>query len=251
MARIAICDDDEIYLEKIKPRLAAALKNAGLGGEVSYFTDGNLILSDFERREPYDIVILDIDMPKINGKNLAEKLRVLDSSFFLVFITSYKSEVYNTIPYRINAFIPKDSADEYMVSELERVFEDYKKYKPEYEILSVISEQGKREIRIPTGDIFYFYCSNKTNYAVTGAEEYRLSDKRFSEIEKCYLNKGFFEICRGCMVNIRKVREVQSSAVILDSGASLPLSRGRKSGLLEEISKYVFSEVDNRDLANA
>ena len=131
------------------------------------------------------------------------------------------------------------------------MFEDYKKYKPEYEILSVASEQGRREIRIPTGDIFYFYCSNKTNYAVTGTEEYRLSDKRFSEIEKCYLNKGFFEICRGCVVNIRKVREVQSSAVILDSGASLPLSRGRKSGLLEEISKYVFSEVDNRDLANA
>lgn len=251
MARIAVCDDDEIYLEKIKPCLAATVKNSGFVAEVSYFTDGNIILSDFECREPYDIVILDIDMPKINGKNLAEKLRVLDSSFFLVFITSYKSEVYNTIPYRINAFIPKDSTDEYVESELGRVFEDYKKYKPEYEILSVISEQGKREIRIPTGDIFYFYCANKTNYAVTGAEEYRLSDKRFSEIEKCYLDRGFFEICRGCIVNIRKVKEVRSKAVILDSGVSLPLSRGRKSGLLEEISKYVFSEVDNRDMANA
>lgn len=36
-------------------------------------------------------------MPKINGKELASKLREFDMSFFLAFITSYSDELVNTV----------------------------------------------------------------------------------------------------------------------------------------------------------
>lgn len=243
MIRIAVCDDELMYLRSLKGLFSAALKKADLSADVSFFTTGNDIINDFLCHRPYDIVILDIDMPGIDGKTVAQKLRIMDSSFFLVFITSYKSEVYNTIPYRINAFISKDSDTAFIISELSRVFREYKNYSPRFEMFTVLLENKKQVIKIPVDDIFYFYCARKTTYLVTGAEEFRLAADRFSYIADSYCDKGFFEVCRGYVVNTCKVKVVRNSEIVLDNDKRLPLSRGRKNMLLDEISNHIVREA--------
>ena len=245
MIRIAVCDDDLMYLKSLKGLFSAALKKADLSADVSFFTTGNDIINDFLCHRPFDIVILDIDMPDIDGKTVAQKLRIIDSSFFLVFLTAYKSEVYNTIPYRINAFISKDCDTAFIISELSRVFREYKDYSPQFEMFTVLQRNMKQVIRIPTSDIFYFYCARKTTYLVTGTEELRLVTDRFSYIADSYRDKGFFEVCRGCMVNISKVKVIRNSEIVLDNDRRLHLSRGRKNMLLDEVS-YHISREDSR-----
>lgn len=245
MVRIAVCDDDASYLASKKRCFSRALKETEINCELTLFTSGKALIEEFSNR-PYDIVILDIDMPEIDGKSVAQRLRVLNSSFFLVFITAYKSEVYNTIPHRINAFIPKDSPENYMISELTRVFKEYKDFKPEYEVFTVMAAGKKQTIKINVGNIFYFYCSTKTTYLVTNDKEYRLTTDRFSYIADSYLQQGFFETCRGYIVNICRVKMVENRKVILDNNVSVPLSRGRKALLLEELSRFISKEVHNR-----
>ena len=99
--RIAICDDNEKYInDKLKPLTVRAAAEANLSAEIITFTDGNLLVKAFEQGNGFDIVMLDIDMPGINGKAAAERLRLLDSGFFLLFITSFRAEIFNTIPYK-------------------------------------------------------------------------------------------------------------------------------------------------------
>lgn len=72
MIRIAVCDDDATFISKtLKYALAAAIKASELTPDVKFFTDGTLLLKEFQNGIYYDIIILDIDMPKINGKDLA------------------------------------------------------------------------------------------------------------------------------------------------------------------------------------
>lgn len=240
MINIAVCDDDLGYFQSaLRPVLSKALKESGLEAKISFFADGNKLLHDFENHKLYDVVLLDIDMPDINGKKLAEKLRIIDSKFFLVFITSYNAEVYNTIPYRINAFIPKSSEECIFISEFKRVFADYIKFKPKYDIFT-ISNNGKKEtIKILANDIFYFYCAGRISHLATGKEELILSADRFSDITDKYTNKGFFEICRGYIVNISKIKLVKADEVILDNGVLLPLSRGKYKPLLKKLSDNI------------
>lgn len=186
--------------------------------------------------------MLDIDMPRINGKETAERLRLIDSGFFLIFITSYKAEIFNTLPYRINAFIPKDSDDTFYISELVRVIKEYENYKPSFEMFQILNNGEKQTLKVMMNDILYFYCSNKTAFLVTSNSEFKLTNK-ITDITNDYLEKNFFEICRGYVVNIVKVRSVKKGEVILDNGVHLPLSRGRDKTLLKELAEYISLRI--------
>lgn len=128
--RVAVCDDDKDFLKSVlAPLIKRAVRQAAVDARVSFFTDGAALLEKFSE-SGFDLVILDIDMPALNGKELAGKLRLLDSTFFLVFATSYRDEVYNTIPYRINAFVTKDSPPEMITDELARVMRECAEFSP-------------------------------------------------------------------------------------------------------------------------
>ncbi len=229
--KIAVCDDDADFLKNVfRPIVGSAVKRAGADARVSFFGDGRELLERFPK-DGYDLVILDIDMPHINGKELAAELRLLNSSFFLVFATSYRDEVYNTIPYRINAFITKDSGSEKMISELARVIAECEKFSPELYSAEIVSNGERKLIRLAVNDLFYFCCIKRTIYLHTGKCEYQLAESRFADVEERFLDKGFYEVCRGWIVNVSKISLVERSAVTLDNGERLPLSRGRYSQL--------------------
>ena len=242
--RIAICDDNKKYItEKLKPLTERAAAEANCSAEITLFTDGNRLVSAFEQGSGFDIVMLDIDMPAINGKSVAEKLRLLDSGFFLLFITSFRAEVFNTIPYRINAFIPKDSSDSAITAEIKRVLSDYAAHKPEYILFDAVSGGEHSALKLTAEDIFCFCCVRRKVYLKTGNREYQLSSVRISELSKRFADKGFFEVCRGYVVNISKIRSVNSIEIELDNGEIIPLSRRRAKELLARISDYVTARV--------
>lgn len=243
MISIAFCDDDCAYTQKtFKNKIYSAQKLTGIDIKVTFFSDGNQLIDSYKNNKRYDIIMLDIDMPGINGKETAGKLRLLDSGFFLVFITSYKAEIFNTLPYRINAFIPKDSKDEFYISELSRVIKEYESYQPCFEIFQILNNGEKQTLKILLNDILYFYCVNKTAFLVTSNSEFKLTSK-ITDITNEYLDKNFFEICRGYIVNIVKVKSVKKGEVILDNGIHLPLSRGRDKTLLKELAEYISLRI--------
>lgn len=244
MIKIAVCDDDAMFIsETLKRALSMAIKASGLNPQIKFFTDGTLLLKEFQSGVYYDIVILDIDMPAINGKDLAGKLREIDMSFFLAFITSYPDEIANTIPHRINAFIPKDGEINNYIAELSRVFTEYQKIKPERELIEVNKNGEMIHIAIPLNSIVWFRFSNKTISMKTIPEEYILLEKTFSKIAEKYSAKGFFEVHRNVLVNLRKIRSVGESAIALYDGEQLPLSRRKRKALLEAIARDIFLEV--------
>lgn len=241
--RIAICDDNENYIrEKLKPLTERAAAEANCSAEITLFTDGNRLVEAFEQCG-FDIVMLDIDMPSIDGKAAAEKLRLINSGFFLLFITSFREEVFNTIPYRINAFIPKDSADSAIIAEIKRVLIDYSAHKPEFLLFEAVNGSERSALKLTAEDIFCFCCIRRKVYLKTASREYQLSAVRISELAKRFSDKGFFEVCRGYVVNISKIRSVNSMDIELDNGELIPLSRRRAKALLARISDYVTERV--------
>lgn len=242
--KIAVCDDDPDFLKNVfRPLIENAVRQAAADARVSFFTDGRQLLERFSE-DNFDLVILDIDMPRLNGKELAAELRLINSTFFLVFATSYRDEVYNTIPYRINAFITKDSPPEKITAELSRVIREYLEFSPEAYACEIIADGSKKLIRIPFGDLFYFCCIKRRIYLHTGKREYLLAESRFADIEERFLSKGFYEVCRGYIVNMSKISLVEKNGVTLDNGEVLPLSRGRYSELQKNLLNNIAMESD-------
>lgn len=241
MINIAVCDDDLKYLSTdLRKNIGKAIKITKIDAEVEFFSDGNKLLDQFKNNNFFDIVILDIDMPTINGKELARKLRVIDSGFYLIFVTSYSKEITNVIQYEINAFIDKSSDTEKSVSEFTRVFNKYKERRIKYvmeEVITSDSEAGKPSfIKIPIENIYYFQLENKNIYLYTGTEKFRLKETVFEKISEKYSDFGFYQNFRNYLVNICKVKNVDHSDIILDNDVHLVISRRSRKPILKAIA---------------
>ena len=242
MLDIAVCDDEITFFNyRLRPVIRKVLLETNTDAKIRYFSDGNKLIERFNRREPSDIVFLDIDMPSVSGKTKKKKLREIDSAFFLAFVTSYPDEVFSTIPYNIRSFISKSQSDEEIASEIKRIIFEYRKSRPEYAWLSVYKNNKRVNVKIVLDNIMYFYCVNREVYVKTSFEDLKLADSKYTDIVHKFSEKGFFEICRGYIVNIRRIQVVRNSDIELDGGEILPLSRGKSRELMSEISMLIVA----------
>ena len=246
MISIAVCDDDKIYLNTVMRNL---IKNVAriceIKVNVSFFVDGNSLLDEFLKGNLFDIVVLDIDMPSIDGKQLAQQLRLIDSSFYLVFMTSHEREIFNTLKYDFKTFISKGTDLQTQTNELVRVFSKFISESPIYEIITILRDGKTSVCKIPICNIAAFYLSDRNIYMKTTTEEVILQEKVFSKISGSYLSRGFFHTHRNCIVNIGKIKEICENEVILNTEDRLKLSKRCRKPLINALSEYIMFGVNN------
>lgn len=83
------------------------------------FSNAQLLLYEMEEKLYFDIYLLDIEMPGINGLSLAEKIRSMDDAGYIVFITSHLKFLINGYDYFAYQFIPKNNLKKKLISTLE------------------------------------------------------------------------------------------------------------------------------------
>ena len=119
-ARILVVDDDSDITTFIK----LALVDAGFNVDV--YSDPLQVISDFKPNY-YDLLLIDIRMPKLNGFELLKKLRKKDTRVKVCFITSF--EVYYeamiaehpSINNGLSGFIPKPITLENLIERIRNI----------------------------------------------------------------------------------------------------------------------------------
>jgi two-component system, OmpR family, response regulator ChvI len=103
--RVLIVDDDS----DITSSFSLCLEDTGLFEVVTY-NDSVKALSNF-KADSYDLVLLEIKMPKLNGFELCEKMKRVDSKVKVCFISAFdidSAELRDVVPSRgVECFIPK------------------------------------------------------------------------------------------------------------------------------------------------
>lgn len=240
MIRIAVCDDDQTYLDLVlKDLFTKAVKKAQTAAHVDFFTDGRKLLKEFQNHRGYDIVILDIDMPSMNGKELAAQLRGLDRKFCLAFLTAYPNEALNTIPYSVKAFIPKDYSGEKVVESLAELLRRYTAENPAYTVYEISKIEGGGYIRLSFDEIFFFRNIDEHVYLNTADKAFLLTAKNFKQLEERYDLSDFFRIHTDLLVNLGKIYEITKTDILLTNGVSLPVSRRRYNELVMAFADFI------------
>ena len=72
MIYIAICDDDEELVEKLKADVCQVLKEIHVIADISIYTQSKMLQYDIEEGKFFDLILSDIEMPNVNGMNLCE-----------------------------------------------------------------------------------------------------------------------------------------------------------------------------------
>lgn len=230
MIKIAICDDELDLAHSLENAICQMSFN---NIETEVFTSGIELFNHYQADGGYNIVLLDIEMPLVNGIETALKLRELDANVVLIFITAYKEYVYQvfeTLPFR---FLEKPVSTEKILGTIKDAIsyvEDMKSF--------FFFKKGTTSYQIPSKDILYFEAANRKIKIYTNEREDIFYGKFQKLMEK--LNENYFlQIHNSFIVNLEYVVSFNEREVGLSDGTSLPISlKYRKNACLEHL-KYI------------
>ena len=109
----AVCDDDEITCDVVCRRIFAIFKKCGIEASgAKYFSSATLYNHIAYSREgeayKYDLVFLDIDMPKYSGMDVAEEIRKKSADTDIIFVSNREDRVFETFSVQPFGFIRKN-----------------------------------------------------------------------------------------------------------------------------------------------
>ena len=229
MPTVFICDDESRMLSDIAEKVSSELN----GAEISAFSNG---VGLFERlsEAKCDILLLDIDMPELNGLEIAARLGSLSEKPLLVFVTSHDELVYDSLQFHPFGFVRKG----YLEKELPKLLAD---------CMQEINSREKHfcfhannsDIKLPIDDILYFEAEG--NYLKLFAKngEYRFRDT-ITAVENALCESGFVRIHKGFLLNQSAVKILSSDKAELVDGTLLPIGRSYGEKAKKRLMRYML-----------
>lgn len=223
MYKAAIVDDraeDSGFVEKILNNWA---EERGIRVKTRLFPSAESFLFAFSQQQDYDILLLDIEMPGMDGVTMARQIRKISDTVQIVFISGYSD--YISEGYEVSAlhYLLKPVKEEKLREVLDRALNKIEKNEGYLELKS-----SSELLRIPYHEIKYLDVYQ--NYVtVHGKEEHSLK-RSLSHIAK-ELDERFYKAGRSLAVNLDYVRRVTKTEIRLSDGTVLPLPRGAYEGI--------------------
>lgn len=221
MFNVSICDDSKYDIDKIKNALGMFSKRKHVELSISEFSNPEMLMYEIEDGKIADIFILDVEMPNMDGFELADKIREHTETSIIIFLTShdemasmgYKSKALRYV-IKLNLERDIEEALDSAIAEISNVnnktitlhhYNDY--WRIAYKDIICVTRIS-RQLVITTrllGDI----TDNR------GIKEFfdMLSDNRF-----LFVN-------RSCFVNIDYISQIKGYSLKLTDGQILPISR--------------------------
>lgn len=231
MYHIAVVEDEKECSEQIQKFLAQYQEENNVRFKVSAFADGTQILDGYE--PVYDMILMDIDMPGINGMDVSEQIRKTDQDVVIVFITNIAS--FAIRGYEVGAldYVVKPLQFYNFSMRLTRALKRSRASQPRQIILTLPDGVVKLEV----GQIYYVEVQNRMlHYHTTeGTFIVRGTMQSAQQMLEAY---AFVKCNYWYMVNLRHVKEVKKNTVIVGS-YELEISRRNRTPFLKALTEYV------------
>lgn len=215
---IAVCDDSTADRQYIVSMLTEWAAKTGHSVVISEFSSAEEFLFSYEDRQDYDILLLDVEMGEMDGVTLAKKLRKVNETVQIVFITGYSDYISEGYEVAALHYLMKPVKQEKLFEVLSRAADKVQKN----ETLLML-ESGSELICIPLYQVRYVDVQH--NYVTIHAKEAVTVKKTLGEIESM-LDERFFRVGRSAIVNLSCISRVTKTDIVLQDGTLVPLPRG-------------------------
>ncbi len=231
MYHIAIVEDEKECSRQIQDFMEQYQKEKSIPLKVSVFFDGTGLLANYQ--PVYDLILLDIEMPGINGMDTAVRIREMDTEVALMFITNLAG--YAIRGYEVEAldFVTKPISYYQFAMRLTRCFRRLNKRKSQEILLSCPDGVKKLDI----SQIYYVEVQNRILHYYTSQGEYSLRGT-IQSLEESLPEASFAKCNRWYIVNLKHVSEVKKNTVVV-GGYELEISRRSRAAFLQSLAEYV------------
>lgn len=216
--KICICDDSSEERAAINALVKEWSRRSGTAVTVKEFPTAEAFLFGYEDLAP-DIVLLDIEMPGMNGVELAKRLRAGNKLIQIAFITGYSEYIAEGYEVAALHYLLKPVSPEKLFTTLDRAME-----RLETDGRKILLETSSETVLLPVYEIRYIEVI-KNYITIHGESDYTVK-KSLKEIEGELGDERFIRVGRSYIVNLQYVSRVTRSEIFLRGGEMVPLPRG-------------------------
>lgn len=221
MLNIAICDDDALILSKVEELVGVFFRTHCIEIKMQSYQLSENLTYDLQDGLYYDLFLLDIEMPGIDGRELAKSIHNNMPAAKVIFITSHLEYAVEAYEFSIFRYIPKMAIEEKLFAALNDFYKLYRLERNEFYTIQVKNYVEQLSYR----DILYILKEGK--YAVFHLANGRTNSVRktlaqvFKEINKDY----FYFADRGCIVNLANVIGMNENGILFSDNQRLAISK--------------------------
>lgn len=222
MTSIYLCDDNEVLLSRYKQQITELALKHSVEYCITTFTSGEQLLFHLcENPNDADIIYLDIIMGKMNGLDVAKKLR--ETGFFgeIIFLTSSEEYVFDSFDANPLYYILKESPHE--KSKLEESFLRGVSLTSKKATEFFICANRMEKKQIPLHLISYFEIHSRVvTVHYDGQKVFEFYSSMDSLLSQ--LNQHSFIRChRSYVIGLKYIDTLDAKDVLLTTGKKIPI----------------------------
>ena len=229
MIRVAIVEDNDTDASLIESHLKRYAKENGEAFDIVRFTNPVMFLEPYAAN--YDMIVLDIQMPHMNGMEAAYRLREIDETVLLFFVTSMTQYAIEGYEVRAANYIVKPAVYGDFALKLKKALRARIDHRDQ-----IVLKTELGQVKIAPSKIRYLESVGHSviYHTLTGDYTQYISLTKAAEP---LADKGFFR-CNSCyVVNLAYVQNIRGYDAILDEG-TLRISQPRKKPFVQALSEY-------------
>lgn len=237
MFTIAICDDNEKYIKQIENEINEYISLRNILIDISTYSDPTIlqaeVLTDINQ---FDLYIIDIEMPLINGFSLISLIKEKSPTKDIIIITSHMKYVLEGYTYQILRYIPRKNMRRRLFEALDVSYNHF--ISTNYIVISHYGTISK----ILCSDIVYIEKEKKycLIYLVSHEDPIHLR-KSLKELYLELNSDEFIYINKGIIINLANIIEIQNNSVTVSLKCqkfNLHISRNFQKSFNYHINTY-------------
>ena len=230
--RTLIVEDEAKEAHRLTELLSRYGKEHSVKFQTTWHTSGMEMLMD---KGIYDLCLLDIEMPGINGMEAAQLLRTFDEAVPIIFVTNLAQYAVKGYEVGAQGFIVKPVTYGSLSLNLDRA-------------LRTINQNANRTIVVPTADgirviplrsiIYIDVVKHDLSYHLDDGEIVS-SHGSLVQVAKEFTDAPVVRISKNCLVNMNKILQVRNLDIQVSSNEFLKISQANKKQVIDTITDYL------------
>lgn len=236
MLNIAICDDNQIFLNHLADTVEKLIK---VEHNIFKFSNANELLNRIEdySSETVDIVITDIEMPGLDGVNMAKELKNIQPRIQFIFVTNYTEYIQEVFAVNPVYYILKPVDENKLAEALQKATNQL--LDSDKRCFNVTSKN--KIVRIRFDDIKYVESYSRKIIVHETRRNTELLMK-LDDFEK-ELPPYFLRIHKSYSVNMNMIRSINNNRIELFSGEVIPVAKAKYPEIKKDILAFLSSQL--------
>ncbi len=239
MLKIAICDDEIKEISSISSFINNYISEHDIPITYKCYTS-SVELTSKAAYEKYDLYLLDVIMPVLNGISLAKEIRSFDKAADIIFLTSSPEFAVESYTVKAANYLLKPITKDNLFCALDDILEKKEADIPKY--IVVKSTNGVHKLLL-SNIVCVEAFNRKVIYYLNNNSQLECSERFTSICDKLMENHEFMLAHRSFAVNMNFVRSIGSTDMQLQNGKIIPLAQRRVSEIKKQYLAFQMEEM--------